>query len=209
MSGPEPATDAALRQLADYGTRHWQTDAVAEFDNQYRTGSFVTAALSGISIDRQRALWTQMLGEFTMRQRNALQALLAQDSGAVADQAYAVLEAVNPRPTEQAATQPPTANELYAQAVAATTAGQQATTATAAAGDRIRAFAQNAATLETLRTNLAAEFAPLQTGLTSTVQDIGQTASGVQNAESIATIYAHNITEIPIPLINSIPCRTR
>ena len=77
-------------------------------------------------------------------QRAALQTVLGQHVRPIADQAYAVLQASTPRPTDQDLGSGATANQLASAAVAATAAEQEAATAIGSIGARIRDFAARA-----------------------------------------------------------------
>jgi TolA-binding protein len=165
MPVPVPATDAQLRHLADTGGQAWHDSTLRSFDSRYLAAGAAPALLTGVPTGPRLSFWTGLLTQFAQGLRHQYEDVLVQHIKPVSDQAFAMLQAANPRPTDQDLATLATADKLVSDAIAATAAEQEAAAALGAVDQRIRQFAGNAATLEQLRTSLEAQLAPLRTAL--------------------------------------------
>lgn len=160
MPTPIPATDAQLLQLAQRAAQAWTDNVLRDFDNRWRTEQAAEALLSDVPAE-QRDVMADRLARFVERWHDRLMTVVAQHRGAIANQAYAVLAAMDPRPSGHDLGDVAAADRLAAGAVAATTAQQEAAARIEDIGKHVEEFAEAAAPLAGMQQTIEAHFARL------------------------------------------------
>ena len=168
MSAPIPATDAQLRQLAERGAQTWSETVLRDFDRQWRTGQARDTLLSEVPAEHHDAMADQFT-DFLERWHDQLVSVVDRHRGPIADQAWAVLEARNPRPTDHDLDDVAAADQLAAWAVAATSAHQESAAKIEDIGDSIKAFPAVAGPLAGMRATLEDRFDHLREELTARI----------------------------------------
>lgn len=161
MSAPIPATDAQLRQLAERGAQTWGGSVLRDFDHQWRTGQATDALLSNVPAEHRDAMADQF-AQFLERWHDQLMTVVDRHCGPIADQAWAILAARNPRPTDHDLDDVAAADQLAAWAVAATSAHQESAAKIEGIGESIKAFPEIVGPLAEMRTALEAQFVHLR-----------------------------------------------
>ena len=156
MPAPIPATDARLRQLAERGAQTWSDNVLRDFDHRWRTRQATDTLLSDVSVERRDAV-TDQFSEFLERWHEQLKTVVDRHRGPIADQAWAVLAARNPRPTDHDLDDVAAADQLAAWAVAATSAHQESAAEIDGIDASIKAFPEVVGSLAGMRANLEAE----------------------------------------------------
>ena len=157
MPEPIPATDTQLRQLAERGAQMWGDNVLRDFDRQWRTGHATDTLLSDVPADRRDTMADQF-AQFLERWYGQLMAVVDRHRGPIADQAWAVLAARNPRPTDHDLDDVAAADQLVAWAVAATSAHQESAAKIEGIHESIKAFPVVVGPLAEMRTTLEAQF---------------------------------------------------
>ena len=157
MPAPIPATDAQLRQLAERGAQMWADTVLRDFDRQWRTGPAADTLLSDVPAESRDAMADQF-PQFIERWHDQLMTVVDQHRGPIADQAWAVLTARNPRPTGHDLDDVAAADQLAAWAVAATSAHQEAAARIEGIGQSVEAFPEIVGPLAGMRATLEAQF---------------------------------------------------
>ena len=160
-----PATDAQLQQLAQHGAMTWGSSVNQNFYQQWRPGPALSALLSGVTAAPRLAVWTEIIQHVVEDGRHDVSVAVAQYQTQIAPQAYAALEALNPRPTDVDVAPGAASDQLVAGVIAGTAAGQAAAAAVAAVDARIQDLAGRAVPLENLRATLDAECAAVSAGM--------------------------------------------
>jgi hypothetical protein len=139
MPTPVPATDAQLRQLAERGAQRWADNVLGDFDRHWRTEQASDTVLSAVPAEQRDAM-TDQFAQFLERAHDRLITVVDRYRGPIADQAWAVLAARNPRPTDHDLHDVAAADQLAAWAVAATAAHQESAAKIEGIGEGIKAF---------------------------------------------------------------------
>ena len=161
MPTPIPATDAQLRQLAERGAQTWGDNVLGDFDRHWRTEQAADTLLSDVPADHRDAM-TDQFAQFLERWRDQLMTVVDRYRGPIADQAWAVLAARNPRPTDHDLHDVAAADQLAAWAVAATSAHQDSAAKIEGIGESIKAFPEVVGPLAGMRATLEAQFERLR-----------------------------------------------
>lgn len=156
MPAPITATDAQLRQLAERGAQTWGDNILRDFDRRWRTPQATNTLLSDVPVERRDAVTDQLSG-FLERSHEQLKTVVDRHRGPIADQAWAVLAARNPRPTDHDLDDVAAADQLAAWAVAATSAHQESAAKIDDIDARIKGFPEVVGPVAGMRANLEAE----------------------------------------------------
>jgi hypothetical protein len=157
MPTPIPATDTQLRQLAERGAQTWGDNVLRDFDRRWRIGQATDTLLSDVPADRRDAAADQF-AQFLQDWHDQLTTVIDRHRGPIADQAWAVLAARNPRPTDHDLDDVAAADQLAAWAVAATSAHQESAAKIEGIDEKIKAFPLIVGPLAEMRTTLEAQF---------------------------------------------------
>lgn len=157
MPTPIPATDTQLRQLAEHGAQTWGDNVLRDFDRRWRIGQATDTLLSDVPADRRDAAADQF-AQFLQDWHDQLTTVIDRHRGPIADQAWAVLAARNPRPTDHDLDDVAAADQLAAWAVAATSAHQESAAKIEGIDEKIKAFPLIVGPLAEMRTTLEAQF---------------------------------------------------
>ena len=161
MPTPVPATDTQLRQLAERGAQTWSDNVLRDFDRHWRTGQATDTLLSEVPADQRDAM-TDQFAQFLEGWHDQLITVVDRYRGPIADQAWAVLAARNPRPTDHDLHDVAAADQLAAWAVAATCARQESAAKIEGIGESIKAFPELVGSLAGMRASLEAQFEHLR-----------------------------------------------
>jgi len=156
-----PATDAQLRQLAERGAQTWGDNVLRDFDHRWRTGQATDMLLSDVPAERRDAMADQF-AQFLERWHDQLMTMVDRYRGPIADQAWAVLAARNPRPTDHELDDVAAADQLAAWAIAATSAHQESAAKIEGIGESVEAFPVIVGPLAGMRASLEAQFDQLR-----------------------------------------------
>ena len=161
MPVPRPATDAELRQLAERGAQTWSDNVLRNFDRQWRTAQATDTLLSDVPAEHRDAMADQ-LAQFLERWHDQLVAVVDRYRGPIADQAWAVLVARNPRPTDHDLDDVAAADRLAAWAIAATSAHQESSAKIEGIGESVEAFPEIVGPLAGMQAGLETQFGQLR-----------------------------------------------
>ena len=100
MPTPVPATDAQLRQLAERGAQRWADNVLGDFDRHWRIEQATDTVLSAVPAEQRDAM-TDQFAQFLGRAHDRLITVVDRYRGPIADQAWAVLAARNPGPSDR------------------------------------------------------------------------------------------------------------
>jgi hypothetical protein len=150
-----------LRQLAERGAQTWADNVLRDFDRHWRTEQATDTLLSDVPADHRDAM-TDQFAQFLERWHDQLITVVDRYRGPIADQAWAVLAARNPRPTDHDLHDVAAADQLAAWAVAATCAHQESAAKIEGIGESIKAFPEVVGPLAGMRATLEAQFEHLR-----------------------------------------------
>lgn len=157
MPTPIPATDAQLRQLAERGAQTWGDNVLGDFDRRWRTEQAADTLLSDVPADRRDAVADQF-AQFLEQRHDRLVTVVDRHRGPIADQAWAVLAARNPRLTDHDLHDVAAADQLAAWAVAATSAHQESAAKIEGIGESIKVFPELVGPRAGMQATLEARF---------------------------------------------------
>ncbi|MGH6657891.1 MAG: hypothetical protein ACRDVE_22105 [Actinocrinis sp.] len=150
-----------MRQLAERGAQTWRENVLGEFDRRWRTEQAADTVLSDVPADHRDAM-TDRFAQSLEGWHDQVMTVVDRYRGPIADQAWAVLAARNPRPTDHDLHDVAAADQLAAWAVAATAAHQESAAKIEGIGESIKAFPEVVGPLAGMRATLEAQFEHLR-----------------------------------------------
>ncbi|MCF2526100.1 hypothetical protein [Yinghuangia soli] len=155
-----PATDDQLRMAADRAAGQWIDETERGLNDRWAALRPESAALAAIAAEDRRRWWSDRLSSYAHGRIRLWRNGARPDRRAIAEEAYAQLLTVQPRPGEQDLARPAgDVQRLLTDTVTATPAGAPHAAVARAVDAALAALAAEAAVLEELRSGKTAEVA--------------------------------------------------